>query len=242
MKPDKLAFVAAMNQLCAGYRAEPTEALLEFYWEALSDKSPSDLAAAVKRAARECERMPSAAELRRLCPKPESRFLPGSNIPTVAETNRMLEERATCSRHREDPEAPITPNEFVSWCRKCQRFRSGMLAEARRAGLLPAHGDDDAPTVQARPAQDEPRMTADERAAFDAFWCEYPRKDRKDLAMRAWVETAEARPPLQRLLEDLGRAKNTDAWAAAGGALVPFAANWLRGKRWLLRKDSEGRA
>lgn len=127
----KRAFAASMNLLCAGFRVEPTEALLEFYWEALGELPPEAVRAAVKRAAKESQKMPSAAELRKLAPKPETRYLPGTSIPGLAETKRQLESVSTCARHRDDPGAEISPRDFVPWCHRCERFKQRALAAVR---------------------------------------------------------------------------------------------------------------
>lgn len=63
---DREAYVVAMNALCGMFRVEPSEPFLDGYWMALQDVSIDDVRAAVVKAARTCQFMPPAAELRKL--------------------------------------------------------------------------------------------------------------------------------------------------------------------------------
>lgn len=64
--PDKSRFVEAFARLCATFRVEPTEVLLDAYWSALSDLAIGAIAAAMVRALTYEERFPVPAVLRRL--------------------------------------------------------------------------------------------------------------------------------------------------------------------------------
>ena len=67
---------------------------------------------------------------------------------------------------------------------------------------------------------------------FEAFFKRYPRQEKKLDALRAWNETQNARPSLDRVLASLDRARQV--WKAEGteGKFIPLPANWLRERRW----------
>lgn len=64
---------------------------------------------------------------------------------------------------------------------------------------------------------------------FETFWKAYPRKQAKGDARRAWYDTRNIRPPLERLLAAIQAQMRTDQWARG---FVPNPANWLRDERW----------
>lgn len=63
---DRERFVSVLEALCASFRVEPSEALLEGYWLGLSDLALADVQRAAVRAIRECQHMPRPVELRKL--------------------------------------------------------------------------------------------------------------------------------------------------------------------------------
>lgn len=66
---------------------------------------------------------------------------------------------------------------------------------------------------------------------FDAFWVEYPRKDGKAAAVKAWPKACK-KLEAPRLV---AAAKYwTGLWAAAGfeKSFIPHASTWLNGERW----------
>lgn len=63
---DREAFGLTIQGLAANFRVEETEALLHVMWMGLEDMPIDRFLAAAKRALKECEFMPSVAELRRL--------------------------------------------------------------------------------------------------------------------------------------------------------------------------------
>jgi hypothetical protein len=67
---------------------------------------------------------------------------------------------------------------------------------------------------------------------FEAFWRNYPRKQNKGDARKAWEQTKEIRPATDRLVKALIAQKSTPQWIDAGGKFIPYPASWLRGERW----------
>lgn len=63
---DNSVCVGLVQALAAVFRVDPTEALLTGYWLGLSDLPLPVVSAGVQRALRECQFMPSVAELRKL--------------------------------------------------------------------------------------------------------------------------------------------------------------------------------
>jgi len=70
---------------------------------------------------------------------------------------------------------------------------------------------------------------------FEDFWQAYPgpRRKAKVDALKAWKQTADARPPLPALLGALEAQRRTADWIKEGGQFIPMPSSWLRGHRWL---------
>lgn len=63
---EKPTFATALEALASTFRVEPSPALYEGYWMSLDDLPLASVLTAIKSAMRQCERMPSGAELRKL--------------------------------------------------------------------------------------------------------------------------------------------------------------------------------
>jgi hypothetical protein len=63
--------------------------------------------------------------------------------------------------------------------------------------------------------------------AFQAFWNEFPRKEAKAAARRAWLKVPIAEHPL--IIPGLERARRSNQWSRD---VIPHASTWLNGKRW----------
>ena len=79
-----------------------------------------------------------------------------------------------------------------------------------------------------------PRSARKQEAAalFDRFWAEYPRKDDKKNAQRAFLRIKPDEETLQGMLAALRRQKNSRQWMDAGGRYIPLPATWINGERW----------
>lgn len=76
------------------------------------------------------------------------------------------------------------------------------------------------------------RKTEEFDEAFLRFWDEYPRKDGKVPAARAW-RLLSPRPDLQAtIIEDVRRRSGTPEWSKDDGAFVPHASTYLNQRRW----------
>lgn len=65
---------------------------------------------------------------------------------------------------------------------------------------------------------------------FDTFWSAYPLKVSKGDARKAWVQTSKIRPPVDKLIEAIGRYsayKNSLEWLS-----YKHPASWLRAECW----------
>jgi hypothetical protein len=69
-------------------------------------------------------------------------------------------------------------------------------------------------------------------AAFARFWSAYPRKADRAKAFQAFRRLDPDEELLARMLEAIGRAKESDQWRRDSGQFVPHATTWLRNERW----------
>lgn len=98
------------------------------------------------------------------------------------------------------------------------------------------------PSVVDNFASDQPGQSDSDRLArcrelFEVFWQAYPRREARDDAWRAF---SRLNPDLQ-LMDWICKAivaqRASDGWQRDGGRWIPFAGNWLKGRRW---RDSPG--
>lgn len=73
------------------------------------------------------------------------------------------------------------------------------------------------------------RNETDER--FSEFWKHYPRKVAKADAEKAW-KAARINGEFQSVIDAIEQQKQSDQWTKDGGQFIPYAATWIRKKRW----------
>lgn len=61
------------------------------------------------------------------------------------------------------------------------------------------------------------------------FWSEYPKKKAKLDALKAWRETEDLRPEIEKLMGAIEAQKAGEAWSKG---YIPHPATWLRSGRW----------
>lgn len=71
--------------------------------------------------------------------------------------------------------------------------------------------------------------TADAERLFDSFWSDYPRKDARAAALKAWVK---ALKKVDAGTITDGLRKHLPVWAKGDAQFIPFASTWLNGERW----------
>lgn len=67
---------------------------------------------------------------------------------------------------------------------------------------------------------------------FLVFYNSYPRKKKKDDALKAWKQRNGDRPELSIILSSINRQKSTPGWKKDGGQYIPYPASWLRSGSW----------
>ncbi len=67
--------------------------------------------------------------------------------------------------------------------------------------------------------------------AFDRFWHEYPRKQGKKDAFRAWLKVMPSAELVDRMIANVEARCRSD-WTKENMKFIPLAAGWLRGERW----------
>ena len=68
---------------------------------------------------------------------------------------------------------------------------------------------------------------------FERFWSEYPRKEGKKKAQRAFKNISSLNEKkFQRIMEALRSHKQSDQWKKNNGQFIPHPATWVHGERW----------
>lgn len=70
------------------------------------------------------------------------------------------------------------------------------------------------------------------RNDFNLFWADYPRKDARLDALKAWTELDPSPELLEQILQSLAWQKQRLDWTKDNGQYVPYPATWIRGRRW----------
>jgi hypothetical protein len=67
---------------------------------------------------------------------------------------------------------------------------------------------------------------------FDLWYAEYPRKESRGDARKAWDQTEEIRPPVNQMIEKLRLQAVSAKWREDGGQYIPLPATYLRAEKW----------
>jgi 5-methylcytosine-specific restriction endonuclease McrA len=82
----------------------------------------------------------------------------------------------------------------------------------------------------------DPPTTGDagghEQDLFVRFWIEYPRKDAKVAAQKAWKRLKVTDDLFAQIMSGLARAKRSKDWIKDSGQFIPLPATWINGRRW----------
>ena len=76
----------------------------------------------------------------------------------------------------------------------------------------------------------KPHQDPETEGRFDNFWREYPRKEAKQEARKAFFSLSPDEVTFARMLEAVKRQKSSDQWRDK--QYIPHPATWIRGKRW----------
>jgi hypothetical protein len=78
-----------------------------------------------------------------------------------------------------------------------------------------------------------PVLTNEQQEAFSKWWAVWPKKVAKFDAMRAWVETESAHPPLDQMIQLVQQQKQGPDWLRDAGAYIPHPSTYLRRGQFL---------
>lgn len=71
-----------------------------------------------------------------------------------------------------------------------------------------------------------------EDGSFNQFWAAYPRKVKKQEAMKAFSKISKKEELLERILKAIEQQKQTPQWVKQNGEFIPHPSSWLNGRRW----------
>ena len=121
----------------------------------------------------------------------------------------------------ETPETLNAPNGAVS---DSNNAPNGALHSTKRCSPL---------TQTVLPIPDsKPNSKPDKAKGFDEFWIAYPRKVKKDRAVKAWEKINPSSVLLTKILCHVAKSKNSQEWKKDAGQYIPHPATWLNDKRW----------
>lgn len=92
----------------------------------------------------------------------------------------------------------------------------------------PAREEDNIPTDKS----DKKSMTPATAKRFADFWTEYPKKQAKANAQRAWQKIHPDAELFGKIMQAVRRQKQSWDWQKAGGQYIPYPATWLNGGYW----------
>ena len=129
---DKARFGDLVGSLAVAMRMEASTPFLRAYWLALEDLTIDELETAVKRARRECEFMPTVAQLRKLAGKRP----PGQEPPPYyRDADKVLDDTYSCDLHKIHG-ANASVSKSTSWCRPCQRQQRALRGSSDTPATL----------------------------------------------------------------------------------------------------------
>lgn len=67
---------------------------------------------------------------------------------------------------------------------------------------------------------------------FADFWAEYPRKVAKAEAAKAFRKLAMTDELMEKVMDSLSRAMESEQWKKDGGQYIPYPATWINQRRW----------
>lgn len=67
---------------------------------------------------------------------------------------------------------------------------------------------------------------------FMTFWNAYPRKEKKQMALKAWQKVAPDQELQVKIMQSLAKHSKSDQWTKDGGQFIPHPTTWLNQARW----------
>jgi hypothetical protein len=86
--------------------------------------------------------------------------------------------------------------------------------------------------------KDPPHPPRGQAAGFEEFWSQYPRKQKKQAASKAWQKLRPSPELLAEIMAAVARQITREDWRREEGRFVPNPEAWLNGRRW----EDEGSA
>lgn len=85
--------------------------------------------------------------------------------------------------------------------------------------------------AQSHPAKPRKRGSAG-GVGFDLLWAQYPKKQAKAAAIKAFDKLAPSAELLDDLLQAIAKQRTWPQWTREGGQFVPMLATWINNRRW----------
>jgi uncharacterized protein YdaU (DUF1376 family) len=85
--------------------------------------------------------------------------------------------------------------------------------------------------AQSHPAKPRKRGSAG-GVGFDLLWAQYPKKQSKAAAIKAFDKLAPSADLLDDLLQAVAKQRAWPQWTREGGQFVPMLATWINNRRW----------
>jgi len=67
---------------------------------------------------------------------------------------------------------------------------------------------------------------------FEKFWIVYPKKRKKEAALKAWSKLPMTDELLDTILKAVEKQSKTPDWTKDDGQFIPYPATWLNGHQW----------
>lgn len=79
---------------------------------------------------------------------------------------------------------------------------------------------------------DNPPISPHRGDLWEIFWREWPRKEAKKAAIKAWNKIEPGEALFTTIMSALDVQKQTEQWKKDDGEFIPHPATWLNGERW----------
>jgi len=81
-------------------------------------------------------------------------------------------------------------------------------------------------------SEDPEKVKTSCEESFDRFWRVYPKKEKKQETLKAWLKLKPDEELAERIIKEVERRKQSYDWTKQKGAFVPMPSTYVNQRRW----------